>query len=64
VRIPKYEKANPTHRKLAQLSRRAHEVANHGELGELRSIEKAINTEAALVWGLTDRELKEIVELL
>src|SRR5207253_1941288 len=33
VRIPKYDKTNPTHRKLARLSRHAHEVANHGELG-------------------------------
>jgi hypothetical protein len=63
VRIPKYDKANPIHRKLARLSRRAHEVAPEHELGELRNIEKAINTEAALVWGLTDQELRAIVEL-
>jgi len=60
VRVPKYEAANPVHRRLAQLSRRAHEIVHEGELGELSKIEAEIDRGAAKVWGLSERELKEI----
>jgi hypothetical protein len=63
VCIPKYDKANPIHLRLASLSYRAHEVALEHDLGELRKIERAINIEAALVWGLTDQELRVIASL-
>jgi hypothetical protein len=64
VRIPKFDRAIDSHRKLALLSMQAHEVAHEGELGEIRRIEKAVDLEAAKVWGLTSQELKAIDEAL
>jgi Eco57I restriction-modification methylase len=64
VRIPKFDRSIENHRRLAQLSRRAHEVVLQGELGELHRIEEAIDVEAAKVWGLTPQELKAIDEIL
>jgi len=58
VRIPKYENSDPAHRRLAQLARRAHEVAHEGEPGELSKIEVQIDQEAARVWGLSEQELR------
>jgi len=60
VHVPKYKSANPTHRKLAQLSRRAHDVVHQGELGDLRATEAESDRQAAQVWGLSAQELKEI----
>jgi len=60
VRVTKYESSNPAHRKLAQLSRRAHEVVHEGELGDLSMIEAEIDQQAAQVWGLSEPDLKEI----
>ena len=60
IRIVKYEVSNAVHRRLTQLSRRAHEVVGEGELGDLATIEAEVDGQTAQVWGLSDQELKEI----
>jgi len=49
---------------LAALSRRAHAVAAQGDEDEMRAIEAEIDALAAKVWGLEERELREIRESL
>ncbi len=60
IRIPRYDASNPVHRRLAELSREAHEAAKVGDERRLQAIEEEIDQEAAKLWGLTDTELKEI----
>jgi hypothetical protein len=48
------------HRRLAELSERAHEAAKREDVRRLRQIEEAVDEAAARLWGLTDAELREI----
>jgi Eco57I restriction-modification methylase len=72
IRIPKFEPANPLHKKLPALSQRAHnlavELASHPDDGaakwKLAEIEDAIDHAAAKLWGLSDAELNEIRKAL
>ncbi len=66
ARIGWYDKANPTHRQLAILSRRAHELApaayggDEAARAELRQVEAEIDRAAARLWGLSEAELAEV----
>jgi hypothetical protein len=60
VRVPAYDASSITHRKLVQLSQQAHEVVNQGDLGELSKIEAEVDRQAAKVWDLSERELKDL----
>jgi hypothetical protein len=60
VRIPSYDAATAAHKRLAQLSRRAHKVSGQGQLGELPEIEQEIDRQAAEVWRLTHAEVEDI----
>ena len=66
VSVPKYEDQNTTHAELAELSRRAHELAPRAYNGdeaaqaELKQVEAEIDRAAARLWGLTEEELREI----
>lgn len=64
IRIPRYDPKNPIHRLLAELSEKAHEAAQHCDDVTLRQIETEIDRQAALLWGLSDDELREIQESL
>jgi hypothetical protein len=74
IRIPRFDPANPVHRRLAALSMRAHRVAKRGKgahkaakRGKARvlgQIEARIDQVAARVWGLSRAELKEIQQTL
>jgi len=59
LHIPKFDRRDPVHLKLAELSERAHELAKQ-ESDELGKVERKIDVWAAKIWGLTDDELKEI----
>lgn len=72
ISLPKFEPRQDTHRKLAELSRLAHELAARivenpldweakRQLGE---VEDQIDHAAATLWGLTDAELEEIRKAL
>jgi len=60
IRIPKYDPADPVHRALAETSKEAHQAAAQGDEARLREIEERIDTLAARLWNLTDKELAEI----
>jgi hypothetical protein len=63
VRLPQFDPADRSHRRLAQLSDRAHECAGE-ESDKLRETLKQVETEidqvAAEVWEITEAELRDI----
>jgi methylase of polypeptide subunit release factors len=60
INIPKYDPENPIHQKLAQLSKKAHQLAQHGQEAELRKVEEEIDRIVAQLYGITEDELKEV----
>ena len=60
IRVPKYDPTNLVHGALAEASKEAHEAAAQGDEARLREIEERIDTLAARLWNLTDKELTEI----
>ncbi|MER3403252.1 MAG: hypothetical protein C4337_08215, partial [Armatimonadota bacterium] len=60
IRIPRFDPGNPVHRRLAELSKGAHEATNKANDAQLRQIEEGIDEEAAKLWGLSEAELREI----
>jgi len=64
IRIPRYDPANPVHRRLAELSEAAHAAAKAGDEKQLKEIEAEIDRVAAKLLGLTEAELRAIQESL
>jgi len=60
VPLPKYDPANPIHTRLAELSQQAHQLAAAGDEAGLAAVEAQVDEAAVELWGITDRELKEI----
>lgn len=60
IRIPKFDPKDKTHQRLAELSEEAHQVVAKDDQKTLKRIEAEIDTEAAKLWGLDDKELAEI----
>lgn len=66
VCVPCYDPANPTHQRLAELSRRAHELApaahggDEGAQATLAQVEEQVDQAAAGLWGLMAEELADI----
>jgi hypothetical protein len=64
IRIPRFDRKNPVHLRLAELSKQAHEAAKVGDETRLREIEAEIDRWAAKLWNLTDDELRDIQQSL
>jgi len=64
IRIPKYDPMNEAHRKLAELSRKAHQLTLEATEEELAKVENEINELVGQLYGLTDEELEEIEKSL
>jgi hypothetical protein len=64
IRIPRFDRKNPVHLRLAELSKQAHEAAKVGDEMRLREIEAEIDRQAAKLWNLSDDELREIQQSL
>jgi len=60
LNIPKYDPADPGHRALAAASQEAHAAAAQGDTDRLAAIEAQVDSLAAKLWGLTDRELASL----
>jgi SAM-dependent methyltransferase len=60
IRIPRFDPKNRVHRRLADLSARAHEAARHDDGRALTGLEAEVDRFAARLWELTDEELAEI----
>ena len=57
---PQFDAENPSHTRLAALSQQAHQLAAAGDEVGLAAVEAQVDEAAAELWGITDRELKEI----
>lgn len=64
VRIPRYDPANPTHRRMAALSQNAHHAMAKSDMEQVKAIEVEIDNLAAGLWGLTIDDLREIQQTL
>jgi len=64
IRIPRFDRKNPVHLRLADLSKQAHDAAKVSDETRLREIEAEIDRQAAKLWGLSDDELREIQQSL
>jgi hypothetical protein len=60
INIPKFDLQNDLHLKLAYLSEEAHLAARKKEEVLVKKAEKEIDEIAAIIWGLSEDELKEI----
>jgi len=64
VSVPKFDAGNTVHRRLAALSQQAHQLAAAGNEAGLAAVEAQVDEAAAELWGITDRELQEILRSL
>jgi len=77
IKFPKYDAQNEAHRKIAELSRRAHELAkciyaedkpdycrSINAEKELKSVEGELDLAVAQLFGLTEDDLKEFEKLM
>jgi SAM-dependent methyltransferase len=64
VAIARFSARDGLHRRLSELSRRAHELTAAGDADGVASLEAEIDQAAAELWGLTGRELAVIQESL
>jgi hypothetical protein len=60
IGLPAFDPEIPIHSKLAALSQQAHQSAVAGDKAGLTAVEAEVDEAAAELWGITDRELKEI----
>jgi len=60
ITVPQFDVVNPIHTRLASLSQQAHQLAAVGDEAGLAEVEAQVDEAAAELWGITDRELKEI----
>ncbi len=64
VALPPYAAREPVHRRMSGLSQQAHQAVASGAIDSVASIEAEIDELAAQLWGLTDKELKDIQDSL
>ncbi|RZN43497.1 MAG: hypothetical protein EFT35_01175 [Methanophagales archaeon ANME-1-THS] len=64
IRIPKFDTRSELHRRLAELSKKAHELALAEDEDELRAVEEEIDRAVADLFGLTEAELEDVKDAL
>ncbi|MGQ9864390.1 MAG: Eco57I restriction-modification methylase domain-containing protein [Bacteroidia bacterium] len=64
IRLPRYDPENEIHKKLAQLSQKAHQAAQEGNQAVLSALEAQIDQHAAQLWALTPTELDALQKAL
>lgn len=64
LRVPPFEAADLVHGRLSNLSQAAHEAVANEDANCVQEIESEIDHLAAQLWGLTDKELKDIQDSL
>jgi type II restriction/modification system DNA methylase subunit YeeA len=75
IKIPKFDPLDKTHSKIAELSKRAHELSNLKHSGslvteryniknELEKVEKEIDLAVAELFGLSEKDLREFEKLM
>jgi len=58
VRIPKFDSGNKAHKKLVELSKKAHALAKTKKKSELERVETLIDEHVARIYGIEKREIK------
>jgi len=64
VNIKMYDPSNILHRKLAELSKKAHQLAQQNQENELKKVEEEIDNVVAQLYGISEDELKEVKRCL
>jgi hypothetical protein len=64
LNIKRYDSSNALHRKLAELSKKAHQLAQQNQENELKKVEEEIDKIVAQLYDITEDELKEIKKCL
>jgi hypothetical protein len=64
INIKRYDPSNALHRKLTELSKKAHLLAQQNNESELKRVEEEIDKIVAQLYDLTDEEHKEIKKCL
>ncbi len=64
IAVPRFDTGNPIHTRLAALSQQAHQLAAAGDEAGLTAVEAQVDEAAAELWGITERELREIRQSL
>jgi hypothetical protein len=60
VQVPRYSASSDTHRQLATLSQRAHDLSEAGDAAALEAIRDDIDGCVTNLWNLTAQEVAEI----
>jgi hypothetical protein len=60
IAIPKFNRSDRTHTRLADLSRECHTAAEKNDTDRIAELEAEIDDAAASLWGITPAELKAI----
>jgi hypothetical protein len=58
--IPDFDSHNKIHRRLAVLSKEAHDATSRGEMGDVARITDEIDHLAATTWNLSDEEMRDV----
>jgi len=64
LNIKRYDPSNALHRKLAELSKKAHQLAQQNQENELKKVEEEIDKIVAQLYDITEDELKEVKKCL
>ncbi|MGC9086546.1 MAG: Eco57I restriction-modification methylase domain-containing protein [Thermoproteota archaeon] len=64
VNIRRYNSSDPLHKKLVELSKRAHQLAQQNQEDELKKVEEEIDKTVSQLYGITDEEFEEIKNCL
>jgi len=64
LNLKKYDATNKLHIKLATLSKKAHNLAQQNQKEELKKVEEEIDKTVAQLYGITEKELKEVKKCL
>jgi hypothetical protein len=60
INIEQYNPSDSIHKKLVELSKRAHQLTQQNQEDELRKVEDEIDSVVAKLYGITEDELEEI----
>jgi len=64
INIKRYNSSDTLHKKLAELSKKAHQLAQQNQEDKIKKVEEEIDKTVAQLYGLTDEELREIKRCL
>ena len=62
--VPRFDRSNKGHERLAKLSKEAHQLKEAGKQKELTNLEQQIDQAAAGLWGIESKELEQIQKAL